>query len=244
MPGMVSQNTELQKFIKKLNEKEKNLIVDTPTGNLFDDVPTYDNEFDGRLDEDSFYEEYSEVSLSKIFNKQMGIKLFYIEMIKLLKSVGRTKHLANRILLIFDDLVGSSLFSNARDNVFKGLNTRHRHYSMSMFMVAQGYKEIPKTVRINWTCLILFEIVNDRELDVIYEEYAMSLKRPQWNGIAGAHLEMFEYCTSGDHSFLFYNVQKPKRLRCMKNFQEILFFAPDSTPDTPPDSKKPNKQAK
>lgn len=127
MPGLISQNTDLQKFIKKLNEKEKNLIVDTPMGNLFDDVPTFDSEFDGRLDEDSFYEEYSEVSLSKIFNKQM-------EMIKLLKSVGRTKHLANRLLIIFDDLVGSSLFSNARDNVFKGLNTRHRHYSMSMFM--------------------------------------------------------------------------------------------------------------
>lgn len=64
----------------------------------------------------------------------------------------------------------------------------------------------------------------------------MSLKRPQWN-------EMFEYCTSGDHSFLFYNIQKPKRLRCMKNFQEILFFAPDSNPEIiPPD--KPNKLPK
>lgn len=40
------------------------------------------------------------------------------------------------------DLVGSSLFSNARNNVFKGLNTRHRHYSCSMLMVSQGYKYI------------------------------------------------------------------------------------------------------
>ena len=64
----------------------------------------------------------------------------------------------------------------------------------------------------------------------------MGLKRIQWD-------EMLNYCFEEDHSFCYYNLQKPKRLRCMKNFQEILFFAPDSNPEIiPPD--KPNKLPK
>jgi len=134
-----------------------------------------------------------------------------------LKKYKKSKHLANRILIIFDDLVGSSLFSGSRSNPFKKLNTTHRHYSCSMLMVSQGYKEIPKTVRTNWSCLLIFEIPNDKEIEVIYEEFPMGLKRDQW-------MQVYEYCTTGDHNFMFMNYQKEKRLRIMKNFDEVVFF--------------------
>ena len=88
-------------------------------------------------------------------------------LIKALKKQNQPKYLANRILIIFDDLVGSSLFSGSRGSYFKGVNTRHRHYSASFLMVSQGYKEIPKTIRTNWTCLIVFEIGNEREVQVV-----------------------------------------------------------------------------
>jgi hypothetical protein len=83
-------------------------------------------------------------------------------------------------------------------------------------MVSQGYKEIPKTIRTNWTGLIVFEIGNEREVAVIYEEYAMGLKIKDW-------LEMYRHSTEEDHSFLYLNYQKPKRLRIMKNFDSYLF---------------------
>jgi len=38
---------------------------------------------------------------------------------------------------VFDDLVGSSLFSAKKDNPFKKLNSNHRHYSASLLMVTQ-----------------------------------------------------------------------------------------------------------
>jgi hypothetical protein len=115
-----------------------------------------------------------------------------------LKKHGQPKYLADRILLIFDDLVGSSLFSMAQDNLFKGFNTRHRHYSASVIMVTQGYKEIPKTIRTNWTALILFEIANDREVAVIYEENTMGYTRNDW-------LDMYHYAVAERYSILYLN---------------------------------------
>jgi hypothetical protein len=82
-------------------------------------------------------------------------------------------------------------------------------------MVSQGYKEIPKTVRTGFSCLILFEIPNEKEIEVIYEEFPFGENKERWR-------EMYEYAIDGDHNFLFLNTQKPKALRKMKNFQEIL----------------------
>ena len=38
----------------------------------------------------------------------------------------------------------------------------------------------PKTVRTNWSALILFRIGNEKELEVIFEEYNLGLTRNQW----------------------------------------------------------------
>jgi hypothetical protein len=87
-------------------------------------------------------------------------------------------------------------------------------------MVSQGYKEIPKTIRTNWTALILFEIANDKEVLVIYEENTMGYKKDEW-------LEMFRHATKDDYSFMYLNSKKPRELRCMKNFDKVLFSAHD-----------------
>lgn len=87
-------------------------------------------------------------------------------------------------------------------------------------MVSQGYKEIPKTIRTNWTGLIVFEIGNEKEVEVIYEEYAMGLKRDDW-------LELYKHATEEEHSFLYINFQQRRGMRLMKNFSEYLFIKPD-----------------
>lgn len=181
-------------------------------------VADRDPDFDGIIPEDCFLEDYNEETLQHIYQQQMKI-------VKLLKRHGKTKHLANRILLIFDDLVGSTLFNNARQNVFKGFNTRHRHYSCSMLMVSQGYKEIPKTVRTNFTCLILFEICSEAELEVIAEEYPMGIRKAFNRSQKDLWNDMYLYATSEPYSFLYYNMQEPdKRKRCMKKFESYLYY--------------------
>lgn len=44
----------------------------------------------------------------------------------------------------------------------------------------------------------------------------MGFKKDVW-------LEMFNYATKDDYAFLYLNSKKPKRLRCMKNFDKVLF---------------------
>lgn len=72
-------------------------------------------------------------------------------------------------------------------------------------------------MRTQFSCLIVFEIANEKEVLAIYEENPMALKHPDW-------VEVYEYATEGDHDFMFINYQKPKRLRIMKNFQSVLFI--------------------
>lgn len=201
---LLAENLPLKKFLLKLGEKKKTDTVVEAKG----DVPTIEPH-DPIIPEECFFSEYDEDTLASIMGQQMA-------MVKLLKSHEKSKHMANRILFIFDDLVGSSLFNNSRDSPFKRLNTNHRHYSASILMVTQAYKEIPKTVRTNFSGLIIFEIPNDKEIQVIFEENPNYLKHEEW-------MELYEYCTEGDHSFLYINYQKPKRLRLMRNFDQVVY---------------------
>lgn len=65
--------------------------------------------------------------------------------------------------------------------------------------------------------MIVFSISNESEVMSVYEENPMDLPKEQW-------LEMYRTATEKDHDFLFINYQKPKRLRCMHNFDKVLFF--------------------
>lgn len=133
---LLIQNKPLREFVEKLKEKRfKNMVVEPPppAGELQKYVKQKaDEDFDGKIPEDCFFTEYDKDTLRNIMDEQM-------EIVRLLKQHDQTKHLANRILIVFDDLVGSSLFSTKKDNPFKQLNTIHRHYSISMLMVTQAY---------------------------------------------------------------------------------------------------------
>lgn len=212
--NLLCDNRPLKIWLKELQQKkiqkDKNKIVEggidtSGLEGLVDPTPLVDF----KIPEDCFFSDYDSEKLKEIMDEQMAV-------VKLLKKHNKSKHLANRVLIIFDDLVGSSLFGNQRANPFKMLNTNHRHYSASLLMVSQAYKEIPKTVRTNFSCLIVFEIPNEKEIEVIFEENSLYMKRDDW-------MEMYEYAVSGDHDFLFINYQKPKRLRAMKNFKQVLF---------------------
>lgn len=217
---LLVENKPLKKFFKKQEEKRKKaeyqVVEPAPknlyTGDVVQKLPKRNerDKFDPRIPDECFIVDYNHDTLAEILADQQ-------KMIDYLEELDEPKYLANRMLFILDDLVGSSLYSSSRSNPFKMLNTNHRHFSCSLIEVSQAYREIQKTVRTNWSCLILFNIFNEKELEAIYEEFPMHLKRPQWD-------EVFQYCTGTDHDFLFYNMkQKDKRMRIMKNFQEFVF---------------------
>ena len=111
------------KAIKKLFKKKQNPV----TGEEKEE----EEAFDPRIPDEMMLDEYNEGTLAELMEEQMNI-------IKKLKNNEISKHSANRILMVFDDLVGSSLFSAKKDNPFKKLNIGHRHYSVSILMVTQA----------------------------------------------------------------------------------------------------------
>lgn len=227
---LLSQNTKLIKFIRKCKEedeqgsKDNGVVVEGPHGPA---PPPYDadedaEQFDPHIPDECFKTEYSDVDVRRIIDEQQA-------MIEWLDAKGKTKHLANRILLIFDDMVGSELFGREQKNPFKRLNTNHRHSSISMMMVAQAYKEIQKTVRTNWTALIFFKIASDSELMAIYEDYPMGFeKSDDW-------LAMVRYVTQPKYAFLYYNMtREDERQRIMQNFDKFVFIGPSSASSSSP----------
>ncbi len=132
---LLIQNKPLQKWVKSVKaKKDRYSVVDPlpPSHEIQQLVKEEtDEDFDGKIPEECFMTEYNEETLATIMSEQMAI-------VTALKQHDKSKHLANRICIVFDDLVGSSLFSGKKDNPFKRLNTNHRHYSISMFMVTQA----------------------------------------------------------------------------------------------------------
>lgn len=227
--SLLGENKKFKAWVKALRNKEShNEVVHKAHDNdLLDEVDA-EEEHDPKIPDGCFLTDYSEDLLKEIIAEQDKV-------VKTLKAHGKTKHLANRLLLIFDDLVGSDLFNGGKKNPFKMLNTNHRHYSCSLLMVSQAYKEIPKTVRTQFSCLIVFDIPNDAEIKAIYEENSMKMKFEPW-------LELYKHAVAGDHDFLFLNYQqKDKQKRIMKNFDSYLFYRPSE--NEPPTYKK-NKEEK
>ncbi len=113
-------------------KKAKNAVVQPAPLSMAMEGPVNPREgFTGYIPEECFFDDYDDETFRNIMEEQKS-------MINLLKRHGKSKYLANRILIIFDDLVGSSLFAGSRGSYFKGVNTRHRHYSASFIMVSQG----------------------------------------------------------------------------------------------------------
>lgn len=208
---LLVENVPLKKWLKKMNDQDdKEAIVgEKHDSALLQGLVNPEDKFTPFIPEDHFFDDYEAGSFREIMEEQKNV-------INVLKDHNQEKFLANRILIIFDDLVGSDLFRGNKGNYFTGVNTRHRHYSASFIMVSQGYKEIPKTIRNNFTCVILFEIGNDKEREVIYEEFSMGLKRDQWE-------ELYAHAVKEQYSFMYLNVMKPDRTRrIMRNFTDYL----------------------
>ncbi len=193
---LLTPNTALQQFLRTLDKKKESTTsvvgpapYETTAVHREETRAQPDRAKTHRIPEGLFMTEYDESVLRSLLDEQQKV-------IDFLKHHGKTKHLANRLLLVFDDLVGSTLFSNNRKNVFKRLNTNHRHYSASILLVSQAYKEIPKTVRVNVSGLILFDIANEKELECIYEENPCSMKKEAW-------LEVYHHAVAAPYAFLY-----------------------------------------
>jgi len=207
------ENVALKQFVTSVkNKQEVNgpvqpVPIDVEFGNIVD----LDKKFDAKIPNENFIDDQTIVSKVRTVldnNKKV---------VDLLDKHNQLKTLADRILIICDDQVGSDLFVGPLKKYFVGANTRHRHHSASIIMVSQGYKEIPKTIRTGWTCLLLYKIGNMKELEVIYEEFPMDLTWDEW-------YTLYKEATSEKFSFLFIDMYGDDDLRMRKGFDKGLVY--------------------
>lgn len=94
----------------------------------------------GKIRKKDIFHTYAVSDLQKIMDDKM-------KSVKEFKKKGMSKHFADRQLIVFDDLVGSALFTNKPHDVFKTLNATLRHHSISIMMCTQAYVSVMAIMR-------------------------------------------------------------------------------------------------
>lgn len=199
--NILAQNKVLEKLLSPPREKKS-------YSELIEGSNLVGERFTGRIPEENFHSEYDEAVLKQIFEDQ---KL----QIEFLQTNNKLKTNSDKILLIFDDALALNKQLFKHNSFFQQLNTFNRHFNISIIIVSQAYKQIPRTIRVNMNSYILFEISNDKELRLFYEENTLSISWEKW-------LEYYNTCIKEPYSFMYINYQHPKGKRIMKRFEETL----------------------
>lgn len=76
--------------------------------------------------------------------------------------------------LLLDDLTYSEIFSSSKKNPLTNLCLRHRHIGqgcgLSIILIAQNHKGIPKPMRLNLSHLVVFHTESKKEQESFYSE--------------------------------------------------------------------------
>lgn len=131
---LLARNHELEATIKKLKQMEdhsNSLVARPKKSGMLQQIIDEMKAFDPKIAEEDYIEDPYDRTLERTMEKNK-------EMIDFLSSKGFPKYVADRILIICDDQVGSDIFKGDRRENFIGLNTRHRHHGTSLMIVSQG----------------------------------------------------------------------------------------------------------
>ena len=113
---LLVENLPLKKWLKEMSAKKKEdtLVQRAMPAVEFEGLVNPRDGWSPEIPEDHYFNSYDDETFQGIMEEQMGV-------IRLLKKYKQPKYLANRILIIFDDLVGSALFQGSRGSYFKVL---------------------------------------------------------------------------------------------------------------------------
>jgi len=116
--------------------------------------------------EDKFYKELTESNIEKIKNyitdEQARIRLY--------DKRNKTKTPMPRNLLILDDVV-TDLPRSFKKNVITGLFYNMRHYSLSIFLISQSYKQIFPSIRKQADMIYTFPMTNLKEKEALQDDW-------------------------------------------------------------------------
>ena len=121
----------------------------------------------------------------------------------------KEKRPPKKILFLFDDMVGMLL-----ETGIDILITKYRHYNISILLCSQAYRKIPLTVRNCATGLIFFNLMNQKEVEKVYDEYGSNV--PNFHEHIKVLNKKFQFC--------FYHLEDQKFYH---NFERLLWSKDD-----------------
>ena len=225
--NVIVQNKHLEEILtkgaQKNHDRKWKIVFNNPADEQSDKNA---DKFTGKIYEEDMVKDMEEIL--PVFKEQQAI-------INYLRDEGicggddeqskeKPRFLIDRILIILDDQAG--LFKHTvSKNPIVNIFLRHRHFSTSIVVATQAYKAIPKAIRINFSCLVLFEIPNQLELEDIYREYPDKLDYESWTDLYWNIVEDEPY------SFFYFNNHFQPGHRIHKRFESKYVIGKRSEPD-------------
>lgn len=207
--GVLKENKKLKEILEGQHERKRRKRWKI----VFENEQTMKEqgkaeEFDGCIDPDDMFSSQSEIY--PIIEHQQKVIEYLLD-----NDHEEPRFLIDRILIILDDQAGLFKMSPS-NNPLISFFLKHRHSSTSLVFATQAYKAIPKSIRINFSCLVLFEIPNQTELEEIYEEYPDKLDAETWISLYWRIIEDQPY------SFMYFNVHFPAGQRIHCRFERVF----------------------
>jgi len=111
------------------------------------------------------------------------------------------------VVLILDDLMGSSAFSNAPRNVITNLTIKNRHLGINVIFCVQALRQLPKVIRANVSLWMLYSYKCKSLLNDLYDEVSGVLTRDAFETV-------YNEVTSQPYRFLVIDTTvSPTRLK-------------------------------
>jgi hypothetical protein len=228
--GVLKENKKLKEILESKLEKKRRkrwkIVFDNPNA-MHEHDESGGEKFDGRIDPDDMFSSQSEIY--PIIEHQQRVIEYLLD-----NDIEEPRFIIDRILIILDDQAGMFKMSPS-NNPLISFFLKHRHSSTSLVFATQAYKAIPKSIRINFSCLILFEIPNQTELEEIYEEYPDKLDQDTWISLYWRIIEDEPF------SFMYFNVHFPAGERIHCRFEKVYKVGKYSEQRTIKEEKISNK---
>jgi predicted ATPase len=103
-------------------------------------------------------------------------------------------------LLICDDLQGTSLYSNGRDNLMNHVAIKSRHIPLTVCYLVQSWTGLPRVIRLNATQFMIYKTGDKKQLRQIYEHFGTTLDEATFNRV-------YEHAVIAPFGFLYIDTE-------------------------------------
>ena len=142
-----------------------------------------------------------------------ALKQIIEEQEKIVEAEGKNKN--NTKLIILDDCLSEIYNRAGKPGEIETCFFRARHCNVSLIVTAQSYYHLPKSLRINASCLVAFRLSNHTENRGLYNEHGGRLEFPQWK-------QLMQHVWSEPYAFLYIWYNPESQVEYRRGFSTVL----------------------